>query len=177
MSPKANAIFTSAFQNHMDLFSTLNLSQSSGQIIRRDFRPHRIVVETYQSEWMSVLRPRFDELTALPRGWDGYQGVPVSWSCAEFAANILDRLNEEYVPPPSLVPGSDGTVQIEWHRNGYDVEIHVLAPNKVNAYRYDRNSGHEEEFNLTNDFSSVQNWVKQLSNRGRTDAVAVAAEG
>ena len=126
------------------------------------FNLHRVIVNGDRSNWNNTLKQRFDELTALPEGWDGYRGRPVSFACAQFAALVLERLCLSRVPAPALVPGSDGTVQIEWHLNGYDVELDVLGANRVVAYRYEIDTAIEEEIELENDFTVVMEWLHDL---------------
>lgn len=112
------------------------------------------------SSWNQALASRFDSLTKLAAGWDGYAGQPVSFGCAQFAAQLLERLCDDAVPPPSLVPGSDGTLQLEWHRNGYDIEVDILAPYKVVASRFDcltQQVG--EELELETDFAELASWI------------------
>jgi hypothetical protein len=109
------------------------------------------------------LNLRLNELTALTHGWDGYQGVPVSWNCATFAANLLERIYVAGLSAPSLVPGSDGTIQIEWHKNDYDIEIDILGANKVIATKYDHRSDAEDVLDLDNDITAIVNWIKELS--------------
>jgi hypothetical protein len=66
-----------------------------------------------------------------------------------------------------LVPGSDGTLQIEWHRNQYDIEIDVLDVHDVVATRLDRLTGEEEVIELQTDFAPIAKWVEELAgNRG-----------
>ena len=36
--------------------------------------------------------------------------------------------------PPSVVPGSSGSVQLEWHEGDVDVEIHVSPTGRVSAF-------------------------------------------
>lgn len=116
-----------------------------------------------RSVWFSELKHRFDELTALPRGWDGYAGRPVSFQCAQFTAHLIERLFVEGVPAPQLVPGGDGTVQFEWHRNQYDVEIDVLAPYEVLAVRRDLRNNQTVELELQTDFAPLGNWISDLA--------------
>ena len=59
--------------------------------------------------------------------------------------------------------GSDGTVQIEWHRNQYDVEIEVLAPYHVIATRYDHLTDKTDELVVDSDFTDLMGWVDGLS--------------
>jgi hypothetical protein len=122
---------------------------------------------------METLRQRFNELVNLPVGWDGYAGMAVTFDCAVFAANFLERLYVSEVPAPDLVPGSDGSIQIEWHRNGFDIELDVLAPYEVNAIRRNVATDEIEELQLQMDFTEVQHWILSLQTR----AVMPTAKG
>lgn len=127
-----------------------------------------------ESEWAKALNGKFNELTALQLGWDGYAGRPVSFTCASFAANLLERLFDEALPPPSLVPGSDGTLQFEWHLNEYDVEVDVLGAFEVVATRHDHQTGTAEELELDTDFTMLAGWISEL--RGdRSSQLAMSA--
>lgn len=117
------------------------------------------------SRWVSDLHERFDELAALPRGWDGYDGHPVSFNCLFFTKILIERLYLESVPAPQLVPGGDGTVQVEWHRNQFDVEIDVLGPNKIVAVRRNIKTGEVQELLLDTDFTALESWIVDLSDR------------
>ena len=116
-----------------------------------------------QSIWVQELAPRFEDLVKLKPGWDGYLGIPVSFSNATFAANLLETLCLNTLPAPSLVPGTDGTLQLEWHINGYDLEIDVLGANNVVATRFCHQTEEEKEMYLKNDFSELVQWVDDLA--------------
>lgn len=148
---------TTAFQNDIPNFV------SSGGDISTLSRPHTIVrVPKNTSDWIIELQDRFEELTSLPKGWDGYAGKPVSFNSALFAANLIERLFSSKVQPPQLVPGSDGTLQIEWHQNQLDIEIDVLKPYMVNATYFNHITGEAEEIELQRDFSKLSEWIIEL---------------
>ena len=107
-------------------------------------------------------------------GWDGYLGRPVSFSCAIFAANLIERLFTPSIPAPSLVPGSDGTLQIEWHRNRYDLEVHVHAPHRVTAVIYDLDRDQSSEIEVESDFTELANWVEKLRESRSPESVSIA---
>lgn len=121
-----------------------------------------IIIQDTLSVWSEVVIARLDDLVKLEVGWDGYRGQPVSFSCACFAVSLLDRVCSARTAAPSIVPGSDGTLQLEWHQNGYDVEVDILAPNKVRAMRYNIETGETEEVDLQNNFAVVRNWIDEL---------------
>lgn len=127
------------------------------------FSTYRVIVHGYQSDWSLALRDRLDELTSLPVGWDGYNGRPVSCQTAHFVINMLERLCQDGVPAPHLVPGSDGSLQVEWHRNNYDVELDVLGPQNVVATRYNLLTDEEVILEIQNDFAEVVDWIRALS--------------
>ena len=121
-----------------------------------------VTVARNDSQWVQELESRFIELTGLPIGWDGYQGKPISLSCAKFAANLIESIYVASVPAPKLVPGSDGTLQLEWHLNGFDIEIDVLAPFEVVATRHDHVTEAVDEIDVQSDFSELAEWVIAL---------------
>lgn len=137
-------------------------------------RGTRIRVSYPQSPWILGLSDRLNKLTSLAAGWDGYQGRPVSLRCAMFAANLIERLFVDDVPPPQLVPGADGTLQMEWHRNGFDVEIDVLAPYEVIAVRRNLRTGKVDEENLETDYSLLGVWIAELKDRVTSEARTAA---
>lgn len=64
-----------------------------------------------KEDYLKALKP----LTELENGWDGYYGVAVSEKAVNALASFLSSLQ--------FVPGSDGSVQVECHRYGFDLEI------------------------------------------------------
>lgn len=120
-------------------------------------------VPQMKSCWFTALKARLNDLTALPVGWDGYAGRPVTFQCAHFVANMLERLCQPDVPPPSLVPGSDGSLQVEWHRKMFDVELDVLDVQRVVATRVNRMTDEEEVIEIQSDFAAIVHWITALS--------------
>jgi hypothetical protein len=57
-------------------------------------------------------------LARLEPGWDTYDAQPIAPAAISAARRFLDGLDH-----PSVVPTSDGGVQVEWHVNGVDVEV------------------------------------------------------
>lgn len=161
----AIAVVNSVFQREQP-------KRGSAEVVHLGAFNNYVRVDWYRSHWVKQLESRLNQLTSLPVGWDGYQGKPVSFVCAAYAANLLERVCHNGVPPPSLVPGSDGTLQIEWHINNYDIEIEIIAPNEVLAYRFDMNTELEEEVELDNDFTLIAEWVSDLAAERRNIAAS-----
>lgn len=64
-------------------------------------------------------------LLKLEPGWDSYDANAISPVTVGRAAAIGQRLADLFSVPPTYVPLSSGDVQIEWHCDGWDVEIAV----------------------------------------------------
>ncbi|WP_420413278.1 hypothetical protein [Roseibium sp.] len=139
-----------------------NYQAGDGNVSSLSFRATPVRIQNPNSLWIQGLEDRFNELTSLPLGWDGYNGQPVTFNCAQFAANLIERLCIDSVPAPQLVPGADGTLQLEWHMNGFDIEIDVLAPYLVIATRCNHESGIDEEIEIQSDFSELADWIEVL---------------
>lgn len=149
-------------------------SSYAGQVSRLRL-PHarRLITET-PSVWRQPVLDRLSELCRLPVGWDGYRAGPVDFATASFALNMLAVICSPETPPPSVVPGPNGDVQVEWHTASEDVEIHVREPNRVTAWRHIVGRDEDDtEFELTNDFTELSSWINAL--RGSLGAVRSAA--
>ena len=88
---------------------------------------------------------RMAELKSLPYGWDGYQGVPVNNECVWFAIRFFNELGWENFPMPSLVPGSDGTLQVQWNMGGFDIEVDIVGENEAFYTILNTNTGKHED--------------------------------
>jgi hypothetical protein len=125
--------------------------------------------------WREAVIARLDCLIRLERGWDGYEGMPVSFANATFALRMLESACGDDAPVPEIVPGADGDLQIEWHLAGEDIELHVRGPNDVIAWRMvGENDPDGEEIPLTNDFTIVVRWIENLAEREIATGTAAA---
>jgi len=113
-------------------------------------------------DWKERAIKRLAELCALPQGWDGHNGKPANHDAVMFAANIIVGLMRPRVPMPSIMPLSYGGVQIEWHRNNWDVEIEVAAPNRMHVFGCNLASGREESLDLTNSLEPIGHLLEKI---------------
>jgi hypothetical protein len=135
----------------------------------------RILLSAPVSKWRETVERRLNELIRLECGWDGYQGAPVSFENAYFAMQLLEASCGQNAPIPQIIPGTAGDLQIEWHLQHGDIELDVLAPNNVNAWRRTPTTGFDgEEITLTNDFSAVARWIEELTEPPRASGTAAA---
>src|SRR6266481_9346274 len=55
-------------------------------------------------------------------GWDGHHGKLLRPEIAYYVFNLLLSILTKSVPVPHLMLMSDGGLQIEWHKKGWDIE-------------------------------------------------------
>ncbi|CZT36112.1 hypothetical protein GA0004734_00031140 [Rhizobium sp. 9140] len=96
----------------------------------------------------------------LPYNWDGYGGTAIGFGLATFVMKMLGSACPHGTRAPAIVPAGNGDVQVEWHTFEYDIELHVEAPFRVHACRV--HNGEIEERLLTNEFSLVANWLREM---------------
>ena len=126
------------------------------------------------SEWQATAKSRLEDLIRLNEGWDGYLAFPVSFDNAMFAYQMLDSIARPETPPPQIVPGPSGDLQIEWHLAQGDIELWVRGPNNVHAWR-STVDGRDEEIELSTDFAVVATWLKEITETEPMIAIAAAS--
>lgn len=124
--------------------------------------------------WWNLIQNKMGKFICLPENWDGHGGRPTRFQCAYFAMHILEVTCSPTTPEPSIVPCANGGLQIEWHINGYDIEIYVEKPNKIYAWRGTLEDEEGEECNLTTDFTRIAHWVNEISYQKPSDAQSAA---
>ena len=103
-------------------------------------------VPSEEPKWFYPTLSCFQELLQLPEGWDSYDACIITDSAIAGAAEMLVRLPLPLeASPPSVVPGSSGSVQLEWHEGDADVEIHVSPRGRVSAFISDACDEYEFE--------------------------------
>jgi hypothetical protein len=119
-------------------------------------------IESGEDVWwedrLASVGGRLDYLMSLPENWDGYGGVAVSEETRTKVYKLLDAVTSPRDVLPSLVPGTDGSVNLEWRRPGLFFEIHVQPTGNVTAYFHDVDAGDERE----TDFRSIEPQVGDL---------------
>lgn len=106
-----------------------------------------IRLEQPVADWLRPAVARISSLTALARGWDSYDATPVEADLALQAVEFLLNVALPHVPPPAIVPLSDGGIQLEWHHGGVDLEI-SFSELEPGGYVEDRDGGEAAELPL-----------------------------
>ena len=107
------------------------------------------MVSGHEPAWFYHALHGFQQLLQLPPGWDSYEAKLIEDDVIVRAAEVLVALPLPVdAPAPCIVPGSSGSVQLEWHEAGADIEIHVSAGGHVSAYLSDHRTGQEVDFEM-----------------------------
>jgi hypothetical protein len=122
------------------------------------------------AEWIIPVVQRLSELLTMKEDWDSYGAAAPSLSAARSLIEVLGLVMTNETPHPFVVPCPDGHFQVEWHRNGVDLEVEVFGATKINVLY----SGPEGEWNkvLSNDLTLL---VEALGKIGNTKASIGAA--
>jgi len=119
-------------------------------------------VETVD-DWLAQVEERLTQLLLLPKGWDGYQSQRVTPQTARFVTNVLNSVMAGHTPAPSIVPVSGGGLQVEWHRNGLDIELYVAKPMQAELYVSFGDDRPDLERELTSDFGVLSTVLAELA--------------
>ncbi len=83
---------------------------------------------------MRDLVERIGNLSQLPLDWDSYGAARIQPPAVWQAVRLLSEIMANDVPPPSIVPTSDGGLQLEWHQEEADLEMDVRPDLRVDIF-------------------------------------------
>lgn len=70
------------------------------------------------------LAAKLDELRTLQPGWDGHGAPPIDERAIVTAHRFGAHFDRDYM---GITPTSLGGIQLEWHRDGYDIELEIAS--------------------------------------------------
>lgn len=102
--------------------------------------------------WVEPTIAAFIEIRNLSENWDSYGGKMIDRDLINRSLYVLGTAMQANSPAPSIVPLSDGGLQIEWHRRQQDLEITFAADEPAQFFyrnradnTSDEGSAHETE--------------------------------
>ena len=116
-------------------------------------------------DWFRPTLEELRSLVALAKNWDSYGARPVNPHCAASAISLLRSTLEPSMPQPSIVPTSRGGIQIEWHRDGMDIEIDVQSPSRLYVAFRDENTDEAWEQQISEDLNPLASLLARLATR------------
>jgi len=108
---------------------------------------------------------RASELVQLPSGWNSYDAKPVSREAAQAAITFLVETASATptVAAPAVVPTVRGGLQLEWHRQGIDLEVEFEPDAKCSWCAEDQRTEESYEEPLLSDVAALQHWLGRAS--------------
>ena len=113
--------------------------------------------------WLPAIVAKLDELATLPPNWNSYHAAPVKRSCLLASVQLLLAMMRDNSPTPAVVPTNRGTVLLEWHKRGIDLEIDVLGPERFHVVAEDASRGIEWESDVGADLTEIVQFIELLS--------------
>jgi hypothetical protein len=147
----------------------ISTSAYSSEVVTLLQHPVRNIL-SYESQYIhqEQVSEELGKLTELKQGWDGYKADPVSIDNAKYALRILEGICSENTPPPHIVPGINGDLQLEWHTDSVEIELHIIGPNNVYFWTNDPAICPDDEaiHIKASNFTGVSSKIAELSETG-----------
>lgn len=128
-------------------------------------------------DWKLQLCANAQSLAELRAGWDGPGSLPISATTLSravfYVESALDSATN--MAPPRLVPGGDGSVQIEWHLKRGELEFDIDGQGAMSIWIRDHLSGAEFDGEDENALALFYRWAPWVASRLRDAPHAVAA--
>jgi len=150
-------VVLSTFQQPV-LISRQRKYYSRGQMFQIEWQDYGQALPS----WFDPLMQGFVDLRTLPPNWDSYGANTIDPKTVQDAMNLLNGLLGPTSPAPRVVPLSSGGLQLEWHRQGIDLE--VVFDREEQPYFYVRNrlNGSESEHALPEDREPLRSIIGTL---------------
>jgi hypothetical protein len=115
--------------------------------------------------WFRRAVAALDELAQLPTDWDSYGAGAIGHQSILATAELLLGIMRDDTPFPSVVPTNRGTVLLEWHTRGVDLEVEVRGRDRIHASFEDSRDGTQWEAEIGPDLTQLVQSIERLSER------------
>lgn len=120
------------------------------------------VAKPIAPSWQAEVEAQLAQMRNLAPGWDGYGSPAIPEATLAFAKSVLASTMSITSPPPSIVPIHGGGLQLEWHRNGYDIELVLFSPNSAEIAIQHVDGREVVETELSTDFSLLGDALNEI---------------
>jgi hypothetical protein len=103
---------------------------------------------------------RLQQYLRLEQGWNSYDAPPVSQRAVQTALAHLAQMAGR--PRPSLVPTSQGGIQLEWHGAQVDIEVECLPSGHARLVAEDCRTEEYVECWVIPGHIEIENWLDRL---------------
>ncbi len=115
--------------------------------------------------WFDQVMARIIRLLDLPSNWDSYQARAIDLDSVRTALRILSGTMQPETPLPQIVPTPRGTIQLEWHLRGIDLEVEALPSGLLHISYEDSKSGEIVEDLTTSGLTVVAQALGKIAER------------
>lgn len=116
--------------------------------------------------WFNRAMAELEALRHLNKNWDSYGAPRINRQSLTEARSLLRELARSKTPAPSVVPTSDGSVQLEWHTRGIDLEVRWISTTTVHVCLEDlRGVLGAIDDDLLYDFLPLKAAIRELTSR------------
>jgi len=112
--------------------------------------------------WFDPLMQGFVDLLTLPPNWNSYGAGRIDPKVVHEAMNFVAGLLGPANPAPRVMPLSSGGLQVEWHRQGIDLEIVFDGHEQPFLYYRNRVNGEESEHTLPQGSALLRSLIAKL---------------
>jgi hypothetical protein len=91
--------------------------------------------------WLDQVMARISKLLDLPSNWDSHNARAIDVDSVRTAIHTLVRTMQPDTPSPQIIPTARGTIQLEWHLRGIDLEVEALHSGLLHISYEDSESG------------------------------------
>ena len=98
----------------------------AGSVLRPERREMTLQLSAtlFRQPWFRPTLDRMLEFLSLEENWNGYGERAIHTSAVKRAVDVLNTVCPDG-PAPSVVPTSQGGVQLEWAAGGFEIEIEI----------------------------------------------------
>ena len=115
--------------------------------------------------WVFDAIQQLEVLASYQPDWDSAGAPRISEHCIFIVLELLRYVLQPDTPRPSIVPAPHGGLQVEWHTNGFDLEIEIEPSLSVSAYCQRADGSESEAVGPTRDLAQFVPLVERLSRR------------
>ncbi len=144
--------------SHMDTISLprVGISANDEEVVVRIFDSD----EVRNARWFDPTIRALIALSWLPDGWNSYGAKRVKPRAIEKMLETLLAILEPNASTPTVVPTSEGGVQVEWHRNQIDFEIEATSLGELSFFF--KSPTEEQEGPLVEDVVVLKKYVRTV---------------
>lgn len=128
-------------------------------------RSRRVQTLLAGSQRVQAAIHRASDLVRLANGWNSYRAKSISPKAIHHATRFLREADSQIpnLAAPSVVPTVRGGLQLEWHRQGVDVEIEFGIDDSASWYAEERGTRTALKGPVVGHEHTIRHWLKRAS--------------